>query len=439
MKIDFSDYYVPKPKQAEAHRCRAKYLLFGGAMGGGKSYFLCAEAIKNAMMYNGNRLAIIRKELSVLRRTTLVSFFSICPPQLIKNYNQTRLEIIFVNGSVLLFSDADIAKDPLLQKIKGLEIGWFGIEESSEISKSVYDILRTRLRWVLPDGTTPRYEGRLTSNPENCWLISTFIQSTNSDEAYIQALTTDNYNEDSDYVRNLKDAFKENPALLRRYLYADWSLTDSINQLIPSEVILKCSQRIQGCYGTALGIDVARFGDDCTVFVLLKDRNIELIESYQQTAITEIVTRTIQLINDYKINPYYVGIDSVGIGAGVVDGLRAQGYNVVEIIGGAKPEEINTNNSFNPFNLRSQMYFTLRESLIDGEVGNITDAALKVELSAIKYEFFSDKTVKVIAKEAIKKILGHSPDHADALAMANFVLKRNNQPNFFWILPCFGN
>ena len=96
MQIVFSKYYIPKPKQALAHKCRAKYLLFGGAMSSGKSYFLCAEVIKNAMKFKGNRLVIVRKELSVLRWTTLVTFLSICLPQIIRSYNQSRLEIEFI-------------------------------------------------------------------------------------------------------------------------------------------------------------------------------------------------------------------------------------------------------------------------------------------------------------------------------------------------------
>ena len=62
MKIDFSLYYKPKQKQALAHKNRAKYLLFGGAMGGGKSWWLCAEAIKQVMKYPSNRIVIVRKE-----------------------------------------------------------------------------------------------------------------------------------------------------------------------------------------------------------------------------------------------------------------------------------------------------------------------------------------------------------------------------------------
>ena len=54
-----------------------------------------------------------------------------------------------------------------------------------------------------------------------------------------------------------------------------------------------------------------------------------------------------------------------------MDGLRQQGYDVTEIIGGASPEETNTNEAFRPFNLRAQMYFELRKSLLAGELGNV--------------------------------------------------------------------
>lgn len=437
MKVDFSLYYNPKPKQIEAHKCRAKYLLFGGAMGGGKSWFLCGEAIKQAMKHKGNRLVIVRKELSVLRRTTLVTFLSICPKEIIKSFNQSTLEIGFINGSVLTFIDANISKDPLLQKIKGLEIGWFGIDEANEVSVEVYNLLKTRLRWVLPNNEKPSFEGRLTSNPEACWLIPTFIQSTSKDEVYIQSLTTDNFDEQSEYVLSLKEAFKDSPNLLRKYLYADWSLVDTINQLIPSETLLNSSERIpENSTGVSMGVDVARFGDDRTVFTILKGGNIELIESHPQTAITEVVTRTIQLIQDYSIDPSFIGVDSVGVGAGVVDNLKMYGYEVFEIQGGAKPEDSKSEEAFKPYNLRSQIYYELRKDLINGEIGNLNDEALRLELQAIKYEIYADKKVKVVGKEVIKKTLGKSPDFADSLAYANWVKTRRGVCNI--ALPVYG-
>ena len=421
MIVDLANYYSPKPKQIEAHRCRSKYMLFGGAMGGGKSWFLCGEAIKQAMKYPGNRLVIVRKELSVLRRTTLVTFFSICPKEIIKSFNQSSLEVKFINGSSLTFLDANNSKDPLLQKLKGLEIGWFGIDEANEVSIDVYTILNTRLRWVLPNGQKPSYEGRLTSNPEPCWLVPVFIQTTNSDETYIRSLTTDNYDENSEYVRNLREAFKDSPNLLSKYLMGDWSVVDSINQLIPSQTILDCISPIEGSKGKAMGIDVARFGDDSTVFTVIVGGNVHLIESYPQTSINEVVTRAIKLMQDFDISPYFVGVDSVGVGAGVVDNLKALGYDVIEIQGGSKPVETEYEEAFKPYNLRSQMYYELRRDMEEGRIGNISNEALRLELQAIKYEIYADRTVKVIGKEAIKKLLGKSPDYADSLVYANWV------------------
>jgi len=421
MKIDFSQYYQPKSKQIEAHKCRAKYLLYAGSLGSGKSYFLCAEVIKNAMKYPGNRIVIVRKLLSVMRRTILVTFKKLCPPEIIKRENQSSLTFELINGSVIIFMEANISNDPNLNKIRGLEIGFFAIDEANEVAYEVYQILKSRLRWILPNGEKPRYEGRLTSNPEPCWLIPTFIQSTNPDEVYIQALTTDNYDEDSEYVQNLKEAFKDNPNLLQKYLYADWSLVDTINQLIPSKAILKAYNEVQTFETISMGIDVARYGDDRTVFTVLKNGNIELIETYPKTSITEIITRAIQLINNYGINSGNVGIDSVGLGAGVIDGLKSQGYDVIGLQGGGRPEETYTSETFKPYNLRSQMYFELGKDLINGEIGNLTNEGLKLELQAIKYEIYSDKTVKVVSKDAIKKLLGKSPDLADSLVYANWV------------------
>ncbi len=420
IKVDFSKYYKPKQKQALAHSNRAKYLLFGGAMGGGKSWFLCAEAIKNAMMFQGNRLVIVRKELSVAKRTILTTFFSICPSQIIKNYNQSNSTIEFINGSILIFIEANISKDPLLNKIKGLEIGWFGIDEANEVSIEVYKVLKTRMRWVLPNGKKPRYEGRLTSNPEQSWLIPTFIQSINIDEVYIQSLTSDNYDEDSEYIKNLKEAFKNSPNMMRKYLLGDWSMVDTINQLIPSMSLAKAEKLVQDDCSISMGIDPSRYGNDRTVFIILKNGNIELIETHQETSTNQIATRAIALMNEYNINAGNVGIDGVGIGAGIIDHLYSMNYEVLELIGGAKPIETDEEDAFLPFNLRSQMYYELRRDIINEKLGNITDTTLKLELSAIQYEISSEKSVKVLGKDTIKKVLGTSPDLADALCYANW-------------------
>lgn len=439
MRVDFAKYYDPKPKQVLAHGNRAKFLLFGGAMGSGKSYFLCAEAIRNAMQFAGNRLVIARKETSVIKRTILITFFQICPPEIIKSYNQSSLTVTFINGSQLLFMEANVSKDPNLNKIKGLEIGWFGIDEANEVGREVYNVLKSRLRWVLPSGELPRYEGRLTSNPENCWLIPVFIQGRSTGEVYVQALTADNYDPESEYYKTLEDAFKDSPALLQRYLYGDWSLVDAVNQLIPNEAIVKAAEKVQKEGGFTLGVDVARYGDDRTAFVLIKGSNIELLETHPQTSLNQVANRVRELINTYEIDPQQVGIDGVGIGAGVVDILRSHDLQVSELIGGAKPLETPENEipeAFQPFNLRAQMFYQLRKDILEGNLGNIQDQTLRHELSLIQYEIATEKTVKILGKDAIKKLNGKSPDLADALCYANWV--RTYRGEYTGALPFIG-
>ena len=348
-----------------------------------------------------------------------LTFFSLCPKEIIKNFNQTTLEVTFINGSVLTFIEANISKDPMLNKLKGLEIGWFGIDEANEVAHEVFIILQSRLRWVLPNASLPCYEGRLTSNPENCWLIPVFVRSVNPSYQYIPAVTTDNYNENDEYVIGLKEAFKDSPNLLKKYLLGDWTAVDGINQLISIQHIEKCVGRVDTPYN-AMGVDVARYGEDRTVIVLMLKGNIELIEVYQNQSITDTASRVLTLMQEYNIHPQHVGVDAVGIGSGVIDILAAQHYHVCEIQGGASPIDKDIQEAFKPFNLRSQMYYQLMKDIRDGNIGNLTDENLKMELQSIQYEIVSEKTVKILPKEAIKKLLGKSPDLADALAYCNW-------------------
>jgi hypothetical protein len=133
------------------------------------------------------------------------------------------------------------------------------------------------------------------------------------------------------------------------------------------------------------------------------------------------VTRAIALMNEFNISADWVGVDAVGIGAGVVDNLRANGYYIQEIQGGAKPIDLQTEEAFKPHNLRAQMYWELKRDIDAGCIGQIIHPTLKHELSIIRYEIMADKTVKILSKEALKKLLGKSPDFADSLVYANWI------------------
>jgi phage terminase large subunit len=134
-----------------------------------------------------------------------------------------------------------------------------------------------------------------------------------------------------------------------------------------------------------------------------------------------VVTRTKALIHEFNLSPYFVGVDGVGLGTGVIDFLIKDGYNVVEIIGGSKPVEIMHNlEVFTPANLKTQMYLELAKDMREGNLGGVTDQKLIYELSSVRYEIMAEKTIRVLPKEVLKKLIGNSPDFADSLAIANW-------------------
>ena len=78
---------------------------------------------------------------------------------------------------------------------------------------------------------------------------------------------------------------------------------------------------------------------------------------YPHTDITNLSRISHTFITEQGIAPEMVGVDGVGLGAGVVDNLWHDGFQVTEVIAGAKPVEYmddGTNRQYK--NLRAQMW-----------------------------------------------------------------------------------
>jgi hypothetical protein len=102
-------------------------------------------------------------------------------------------------------------------------------------------------------------------------------------------------------------------------------------------------------------------------------------------------------------------VDSNGLGAGVADRLRELEFIVHPVYGQGKSE----NESY--FNMRAQVYMTLREAFQNKAISIPDDPELINELSAIKMEMVGNKT-KIGDKRFIRQAIGFSPDKADSLA-----------------------
>jgi hypothetical protein len=168
------------------------------------------------------------------------------------------------------------------------------------------------------------------------------------------------------------------------------------------------------------GIDVARFGRDKTVYCL-RDGGVCLgIHTRERQDTMETVGWARSLIDSDE--PIKTAVDVIGIGAGVYDRLKEEGYSVSGVNVGAKPVG-DDDEPTKFFNLKAQMMWYLKDLFKPGPDGKSSisipnDPDLIQELKEVRYGFDSRKRIKVESKEDMKKRLGRSPDKLDALMLA---------------------
>lgn len=158
-----------------------------------------------------------------------------------------------------------------------------------------------------------------------------------------------------------------------------------------------------------MGVDPARFGDDCTVIRFRCGRDARSIPPLELKGLDnmQVVNKIVQLIFQY--NPDGIFIDS-GAGAGIIDRLRELKYKVFEVGFGTASSEPQF------YDHRTELWGRLRDWLSGGLIDN--HKKLKSDLCNPEKELIGrESKEKLESKEKMKKRGIKSPDHADALAL----------------------
>jgi phage terminase large subunit len=413
--------YVPTAKQREAHDAPERYVLFGGAMGGGKSAWLVNEALFHCLRYPGARVYLARYELSSFKKTTLLTLLNFLPTELVKKHNRSEESIRFQNGSEIYYGGLgdDLRK---IEKLKSMELSAYGIDQCEEVSESFFFMLNSRLRLNVPG---VRFKAWLTANPSSSWVRARFIEKALEDHRFIPALPNENPYLPAGYEEELKKVLPEE--LLRAWVLGDWSVIADEHNVFDYNKVQEAMKRDAGrsslvCYG----VDVARFGGDETVIVKKAGNRITFEDVFVQRDLMETVAQIVRVVGSDRTVP--IKIDSVGTGAGVYDRLKEQGYNAIEVIGSASPKK---KAQFR--NKRAENYWKLREFLPDLSLPQ--DEKLKAQMAAIRYRVLSDGLILIESKEELKRRGLASPDRLDAVALAVSDEKRVTAEEMRHLLP----
>ena len=201
------------PKQAEAKRVSENntITLYGGAIRGGKTWWLILMFWVLAKQFPRSRWVIVRATVPTLTLTTLVTLQSLLDAGLsqdVTSWNAQTKTVTLYNGSQIIFMAESFDTDKELNRFRGLEINGGGMDEINECQELTFlKIIERAGSWQHSPGCPIRILA--TCNPTNNWVKERFYDKWVSDTmpngwAYVPAKIADNPHLSPEYVEGLK-------------------------------------------------------------------------------------------------------------------------------------------------------------------------------------------------------------------------------------------
>lgn len=204
-----------------------RYIAFGGARGGGKSWAVRTKAVRLAARYAGIKVMIVRRTYPELRANHILPLRELLGGEPKIRYTDINKEFVFPNGSMILLRAA--ANEADMDKYQGTEVDVLFLDEATQLTEGQYDRIKACVRGV-NDFPKRVY---LTCNPGgvgHSWVKRLFIdrmfRETENPEDYVmyRSLVTDNkalMAKDPDYIKQLEAL---PPKLRKAWLEGDWDI-----------------------------------------------------------------------------------------------------------------------------------------------------------------------------------------------------------------------
>lgn len=219
-----------------------------------------------------------------------------------------------------------------------------------------------------------------------------------------------------EYVQDMKSRYGEESNAFRIRVLGEFPRSDD-DTIIPMELLESAKHRDTRAYEDApiiWGLDVARFGSDSSVLCKRQSNVVHTLERWRNLDLMQLTGAVVAQYEacDHKNKPAEILVDSIGLGAGVVDRLRelrlpARGINVSEspAMGGTY------------LNLRAELWHKAKAWLEKRDCKIPNNEDLIGELATVRYTFTSNGKIKIESKDDIRRRGLKSPDMADAFVL----------------------
>ncbi|MFV0392412.1 MAG: phage terminase large subunit [Paludibacteraceae bacterium] len=401
-------------------------ILYGGSKGSGKSYLGANLIFSDAFTYPETFYFIARKQLIDLRKYTIPTIYEVFGNWGITEkyftYKGNDNYFLLHNGSRVYLLDARyMPTDPLYQRFGSMQMtrGW--IEEAGEFSLEAKTNLQASIgRWK---NDIYKLKPKLlqTCNPAKNYLFSDYYKkdkegTLESWKRFVQALPTDNKKLPEGYLQNLERILSHNQK--QRLLFGNWEFDDDPDLLVDYDAVCDCffNDHVKPTGRKAISADLAMKGRDRFVAgswdgMICK---VAIDKVYSPAKVIEQDLK--KLMETDGVGRSQTVADSDGLGAY----LESYINGIKEFHGGATAIDKDTY-----ANLKSECAYKLAEKIINRELKIICtkeqEEIIKEELMILKAENVdTDLKKRIISKDKMKAILGHSPDYLDMLIMGMY-------------------
>lgn len=398
---------IESPKKLKAlDDSDKRYKGAKGGRGSGKSYYFADKMIEE-LTYDQNKSAVCMREIqkSIAKSSKklledriefygLHDYFEIL---------QTEIRCKKGKGEILFQGLQDHTVDSI-KSMEGFDICW--VEESQTITQHSLDLLTPTFR---KDGS----ELWFSWNPRLRTDAVERLFKTKKNSILIHINYTENPFCSKVIIEEAEEMYIDDPEKYNHIFLGGYVDTTG-NKLFSYKDIDRAMNRQSPETGaTVIGCDVARYGDDSTVLCVRSGLWVKSLLQKRKLSITEVAD-WVGYIGEISGADATI-VDTIGLGAGVHDILIRKGMFSIDGNFGMKASDDKRYQ-----NKRAESYFKLARAMKQGLCLPKSEDLIE-ELLTVEYEFNNiNGKLKIIPKDEIKKLLGRSPDLADALALTYF-------------------
>lgn len=398
-------------------------IVYGGSKGSGKSFLGCSIIISHALMYPETHYFIARTSLTDLRKFTMPSIAEVLTiwgiPAHSYSYNGQDNYYKFKNGSkIFLLSAEYLPSDPMFMRFGSMQMtqGW--IEEAGEFHRDAKNNLQASIgRWK--NGVYNLAPKLLqTCNPSKNYLYTDYYRpfkdkTLDSWKRFIQAFPEDNKMLPDGYLENLRRSLTKNQK--ERLLYGNWEFDDDPTVLCDYDAICDAfTNTYVGRGGNRrMAADIAMQGRDRFVTVLAEGNTYTITVDKPKATGKEIEQDLQNEMNNKGVSRSNTVADSDGMGSYLSSYLKG----IKEFHGGGSAYD----KEF--ANIKAECAYKLAEKINARSIHIICSPEQREriieELGVLKAESVDkdEQKKRIIKKEKMKELIGHSPDYLDTLIM----------------------